>query len=194
MTTLQLCTSLLAAYALTRWDFKGKKLIYGLLSLCWLIPVQAIMIPNYVTIVNMGLKENLLGIVLPTAATAFAILNLFQVFEAFPRALIDAARMDGDSEWGILTRVILPNIKASVASLGILLFINSWNDYMWPMLITSKLENAPIQIGLRTFVSSDTNMWGALMAATTISCIPILLLYLFMQRQIVDSFVKWGIK
>lgn len=194
ITVGQLLTSLLAAYALTRWNFKGKKLIYGLLSLCWLIPVQAIMIPNYVTIVNMGLKENIIGIILPTIASAFAILNLYQVFEAFPKALIDAALIDGDSEWGILTRIILPNIKASVASLGILLFITAWNDYMWPMLVTSKLENAPIQIGLRAFVSSDTNMWGALMAATTVSCIPILILYLFMQRQIVDSFVKWGIK
>ena len=101
--------------------------------------------------------------------------------------------MDGDSEWGILTRVILPNIKASVASLGILLFINSWNDYMWPMLITSKLENARYRLacGLLSaqipicggFDGGHYNFMYSHSAALS-----------FMQRQIVDSFVKWGIK
>ncbi len=85
-------------------------------------------------------------------------------------------------------------MKASIASLGILLFINSWNDYMWPMLIAKKLEEAPIQIGLKMFVSSDVNLWGSMMAATTVSCIPIFLIYMVLQKNIVDSFMKWGIK
>ena len=84
--------------------------------------------------------------------------------------------------------------SSTIASLAILLFINSWNEYMWPVLVVNGMETAPIQIGLQSFMGSDTNLWGSLMAATTISCIPIFVLYLFMQRRIVDSFMKWGIK
>lgn len=120
MTAFQLATSLLAAYALVRWRFRGRGLIFALL--------------------------------------------------------------------------ILPNIKSMIASLGIILFLNGWNEYLWPMLITRKMENSPIQIGLKMFVNSDTNMWGSLMAATTVSCIPILIIYILLQRQIVDSFVRYGVK
>lgn len=194
MTSFQLISSILAGYALVRWKFKGSFLIYSLISLTWLIPFQAIMIPNYVLINQMGLNEQLLGVVLPFAVSVFAILSLYQSFQAFPVALIDAARLDGESDFGILVNVILPNIKSTVASLGILLFISGWNEYLWPMLITKKMENSPIQIGLRSFVNSDVNMWGSLMAATTISCLPILIIYLVLQRQVVDSFVRFGIK
>jgi len=194
MTALQLITSLLAGYALVRWKFKGSFFIYTLLSLSLLIPFQAIMIPNYVLINQMGLNEQLLGVVLPFAVSTFAILSLYQSFKAFPVALIEAARLDGESDFGILLHVILPNIKSTVASLGILLFINGWNEYLWPMLITKQMENAPIQIGLKSFVNSDVNMWGSLMAATTVSCLPILIIYLVLQRQVVDSFVRFGIK
>ncbi len=190
----QMVTGVLAAYALARFNFPGKSIVFGIFSLTWLIPIQSIMIPNYITVIQLGLKENPLAVILPYAASAFAILNLYQTFKSFPTALIEASKMDGDNEIQTLFKIVVPNIKASLASLGILLFINSWNEYMWPMLVMSKIENAPIQIGLRSFISSDVNMWGSLMAATTISCLPILVIYLVLQRQIVDSFVKWGIK
>lgn len=193
-TVLQLITSVFAGYALIRWQFKGKIFIYTLLSLTWLIPIQAIMIPNYILINQMGLNEQLLGVVLPYGVSTFAILSLYQSFKAFPVALIEAARLDGESDFGILLKVIIPNIKSTIASLAILLFINGWNEYLWPMLITKKMENSPIQIGLRSFVSSDSNMWGSLMAGTTVSCLPILIIYLVLQRQVVDSFVRFGIK
>lgn len=194
MTAFQLATSLLAAYALVRWRFRGRGLIFALLSLTWLIPYQSVMIPNYVLINDMGLNESLMGIVLPYAVSTFAILSLYQSFQSFPRVLIEAACIDGLSDFGILTKLILPNIKSMVASLGIILFLNGWNEYLWPMLVTRTMENSPIQIGLKMFVNSDTNMWGSLMAATTVSCIPILIIYILLQRQIVDSFVRYGVK
>lgn len=194
MTALQLATALMAAYALVRWRFRGKTLIFSLLSLTWLIPFQAIMIPNYVLVNHMGLNDSLLGIVLPFSVSTFAILSLYQSFRSFPGVLIEAACIDGLSDWGILTRLILPNVRSTVASLGIIQFINAWNEYLWPMLVTKKMEHAPIQIGLKLFVNSDSNMWGSLMAATTVSCLPILIIYLLLRRQIVDSFVRFGIK
>lgn len=192
--TLQLVSAVLVAYALMRWEFKGKGLIYALLTLTWLIPFQAVMIPNYVQINQWGLNGSLAAIILPNMVSAFACISMYQSFQSFPKALIEAALIDGSGELTILTRVVLPTMKAGIASLGIMLFINSWNDYMWPMLVVKNLENAPIQIGLKSFVSSDVNLWGSLMAATTVSCIPILVLYLILQRNIVDSFMKWGIK
>lgn len=194
VTVCQLVTSVLLAYSLMRWDFKGKGVVYGVLSLTWLIPFQAIMVPNYVQVNSWGLKGNLMAIILPFMASAFASISMYQSFNAFPRALLDAARLENKSELGILIDIVLPNMASTIASLAILLFINSWNEYMWPVLVVNGMETAPIQIGLNSFMGSDTNLWGSLMAATTISCIPIFVLYLFMQRRIVDSFMKWGIK
>lgn len=194
ITAGQIITSVLTAYALIRWNFHGKGLIYGLLTLTWLVPFQSIMVPNYVQVNSWGLKGSLLAIILPYFASAFACISMYQSFNSFPRALLDAARMESRSELRTLSNIVLPNMKSTIASLGILLFINSWNEYMWPMLVINGLESAPIQIGLKSFMGSDTNMWGTLMAATTISCVPILIIYLFMQKRIVNSFMKWGIK
>jgi ABC-type glycerol-3-phosphate transport system permease component len=102
--------------------------------------------------------------------------------------------MDNLSELNILFRIVLPNIKAAIVSLGILLFINGWNEYIWAMLVSASLENAPVQIGLQQFMSSEGNEWGPLMAAATLSGIPIMALYLLLRKQIINSFVKWGIK
>jgi len=193
-TAAQLLTSILAAYAFSRWTFRGSGLIYGLIALTWLVPFQVIMIPNYVAISEFGWRDHLLGLIVPNMVSAFAVLQLYNAFRSYPYTLIEAARLDGASDWGILWRTMLPNLKAPIASVGILLFITSWNDYFWPLLVTTRLENSTIQKGLQLFISSEGNMWGALMAATTIASLPVLLLYLLLQRQIIDSFLKGGLK
>lgn len=193
-TGLQLITSVLAAYAFTRWDFAGKTLLFTLFALTWLVPFQVTMIPNYVSITAFGWRNTLIGLIVPNLASAFAILTLFQTFKSFPRSLIEAARVDGSSNWGILWRIIVPNLRASIAALGILLFISSWNEYFWPLIVTNKLENTTIQIGLQLFMSTDGNLWGPMMAAATLSSLPVIVIYLILQRQIIDSFVKWGLK
>lgn len=193
-TVLQLLTAVLAAYALIRWEFKGKGFIFTLFSLTWLIPFQAIMIPNYITIASLSLRNTILGVVLPFAASSFAILSIHSAFKSFPRALIEAALMDNLSESSILLRIVLPNIKATTVSIAILMFINGWNEYIWAFLVNSSLENAPIQIGLQQFMSGEGNSWGPLMAAATLSSLPIMALYLALQKQIINSFVRWGIK
>ncbi|RJX37082.1 carbohydrate ABC transporter permease [Paenibacillus pinisoli] len=193
-TVMQLLTSILAAYAFTRWEFRGSNLIYGLIALTWLVPFQVIMIPNYVAISGFGWRDQLAGLIIPNIASAFAVLQLYNAFKSYPKPLIEAARLDGASDWGVLWRTIMPNLKAPIASIGILLFITSWNDYFWPLLVTTKLDNSTVQKGLQMFISSDGNMWGALMAATTIASLPVLIIYLLLQRQIIDSFVKGGLK
>ncbi|MBN8595556.1 MAG: carbohydrate ABC transporter permease [Anaerolineae bacterium] len=193
-TLLQLMTSVLAAYGFSRWNFRGKSILYALFALTWLVPFQATMIPNYVTLTQLGWRNSLAGLIIPHASSAFAILLLFQSFKSFPLELIDAARIDGATNWGVLWKVIFPNLRASIASLGVLLFISAWNDYFWPLLVTSHLENSTIQIGLQMFLSTDGNLWGPLMAAATTASLPILVVYVLLQRQIIDSFVKSGLR
>jgi sn-glycerol 3-phosphate transport system permease protein len=193
-TVLQLLTSVLAAYAFARWNFRGKNILYALFALTWLVPFQATMIPNYVTLTQLGWRNSLAGLIIPHASSAFAILLLFQAFKSFPLELIDAARIDGATNWGVLWKVVFPNLRAAVASLGVLLFISAWNDYFWPLLVTSRLENSTIQIGLQMFLSNDGNLWGPLMAAASTASLPILIVYVLLQRQIIDSFVKSGLR
>jgi sn-glycerol 3-phosphate transport system permease protein len=190
----QLLTAVLAAYAFARWKFPGSKIVYLMFALTWLIPFQVTMIPNYVTITDWGWRNSLQGLIVPNLVSAFAIITLTQSFNAFPKALTEAAKLDGASSWTILWRLFVPNMKAPIASLGILLFISGWNEYFWPLLLTNKLENSVIQIGLQMFMSSDGNEWGPLMAAAVLSSLPILIVYLVLQRQIIESFVKVGLK
>jgi ABC-type glycerol-3-phosphate transport system permease component len=119
---------------------------------------------------------------------------LYQAIRSFPEELIDAARMDGGGHMTVLWRVMVPNMRPALASLGILLFISSWNEYFWPLLVTRSVENAVVQIGLQMFMTQEGDQWGPLMAAASLVSLPVLALYLVLQRQIIESFVKSGIR
>lgn len=193
-TVFQLLTGLLAAYAFARWSFWGDKLIFVALALTWLVPFQVTMIPNYVLLSDLKWLNSLQGLVVPHIASAFAILLLYQSIKAFPQDLIDSALIDGATSWGILWRIIVPNLRAAIAALGILLFISSWNEYFWPLLVMRRMDNSVVQIGLQMFRSQEGDLWGPLMAAATMASLPILALYVVLQRQIIDSFVKSGLR
>jgi sn-glycerol 3-phosphate transport system permease protein len=193
-TVLQLFTALLAAYAFARWDFWGSHALFALFAFTWLVPQQVTMIPNYVLVTRLGWLNNLAGLVVPSMVSTFAVFLLFQQIKGFPRDLIDAARVDGGSSWMILWRVIVPNLRSALAALGILLFISAWNDYFWPLLVTNRLEFAVLQIGLQTFFTQEGDLWGPMMAAATLTALPIFVLYLVLQRQVIDSFVKSGLR
>ncbi|WP_206438482.1 carbohydrate ABC transporter permease [Paenibacillus whitsoniae] len=193
-TATQLLTSVLAAFAFTRWQFRGQGIVFALISLTWLVPFQVIMIPNYVVISGWGLRNNLLGLIIPNLVSAFAVLQMYHTFRTFPKTLIEAARLDGASDWSVLWRTIFPNLRATIASTGVLLFISAWNDYFWPLLVTNKPQFSTLQIGLQSFMSTEANQWGPMMAATTMASLPILVIYLALQRHIIDSFLKGGLR
>ena len=194
VTIAQLATALLAAYALARWRTPWTRTLLGTLSMTWLIPAQVVMVPAYLLVTGLGLLDTLPALVLPQVASAFAILMLFQTVRAFPVELIEAAIVDGAGHLRILVLVIVPNIRPALASLAILVFITSWNEYFWPLLVTRSPESAVIQIGLQMFLTDEGNQWGPLMAAASIATLPILALYAILQRQIVQSFVQSGLK
>ena len=116
------------------------------------------------------------------------------LFEVEPAELMEAARMDGAGSWRVLWEVVTPNLRGTIASLAILIFISTWNEYFWPLLLTRTPEHSVIQIGIQMFMTSEGTQWGALMAASTLASLPIFILYIVLQQQVVSSFMKSGIR
>lgn len=193
-TVFQLFTGILAAFAFARWKFRGDKLVYTAVALTWLVPFQVVMIPNYLLIAQMGLLDSIIALILPNLAAALAILLLAQAMRGFPKEVMEAARMDGARNWRILWEVLVPNLRGTIASLAILIFISTWNEYFWPLLLSRTAENSVIQIGIQMFMTAEGNQWGPLMAASTLASLPVLLIYIVLQRQVVQSFMKSGIR
>jgi sn-glycerol 3-phosphate transport system permease protein len=190
----QLLIAILAAYGFAMWRFPGRSVLFLFFIGSWLVPFQVTMIPNYVLISELGLLGTIAGVVVPNLCSAFAVMLMRQHMQTFPRELVDAAHMDGRNHWGILWRVVLPNMRPALAALGIMLFIEAWNNYLWPSLIFQHQSNALIQVGIRSFLGAEGDDWGAIMAASGLACLPIFLIYVFLQRYIVDAFVRSGLR
>ncbi|MBL7491420.1 carbohydrate ABC transporter permease [Frankia sp. AgB1.9] len=189
----QLLVCLLAAYAFAAWDFRGKNVLFLLFVVTWLVPFQVTMISNYLVLNKLGLLNSLAGVVVPTLCSALAVLMLRQHMQAFPRELLDAAKIDGRRSWSTLWTVVVPNLRPVLASLAILLFITAWNEYFWPALVLQR-ANSVIQLGIRGYLTQEGNDWGAIMAASGLACLPIFALYVVLQRQVIDAFVRSGLR
>ncbi|MCV9999654.1 carbohydrate ABC transporter permease [Pararhizobium sp. YC-54] len=194
VTAFQLLTGLLAAYAFVRYRFAFDKLIYALMAVTWLTPLQVVMIPNYLLVARLGMLDSLTALILPHFASALAVMLFTQSMRTFPKEVLEAARMDGAGGWRILWEVIVPNLQGMIASLTILIFISTWNEYFWPLLLSRTPANSVIQIGIQMFMTAEGTEWGPLMAASTMASLPILIFYVLLQRQVVQSFMKSGIR
>jgi sn-glycerol 3-phosphate transport system permease protein len=194
VTALQLVSALMAGYAFARWRGRASQVLFGLLAVTWLIPPQVIMVPNYVLISHLGLLDTLAALIVPNLASAFSIIMLYQAFRSFPQDVIDAAVIDGAGHWTLLWRIIAPSMRAQLTALGILVFLTTWNEYFWPLLVTRSMDQAVIQIGLQMFFTAEGNQWGPLMAAASLATLPVLAVYAIFQRQIADSFVRSGLR
>jgi ABC-type glycerol-3-phosphate transport system permease component len=189
----QLLICLLAGYAFAAWEFPGRRLLFLAFVVTWLVPFQVTMVPNYLVLSNIGLLNTLAGVVVPNLCSALAVLLLRQHMQAFPKELLEAARLDGRGSWSTLWTVVVPNLRPVLASLSILLFITAWNDYFWPALVLPR-TNSVVQLGIRSFLSQEGDQWGAVMAASGLACLPVLALYIALQRQVIDSFVRSGLR
>ncbi|WP_454050272.1 carbohydrate ABC transporter permease [Cellulomonas sp. Marseille-Q8402] len=189
----QLVVAILAAYGFARWSFPGRKVLFLLFVGSWLVPFQVTMIPNYLLVSQLGLLDTVAGVVVPNLCSAFAVMLMRQHMQAFPSDLLDASQMDGRSSWGTLWRVVVPNMRPALAALAIMLFISAWNEYLWPSLVLRSSDQL-VQVGIRSFLGAEGNNWGAVMAASGLACVPILLIYLFLQRYVVDAFVRSGLR
>jgi multiple sugar transport system permease protein len=189
-----LFTSSLVGYMFAKFEFPGKKILFGWFLTMMMIPAQITMIPSYLILSRLHLINSLWGLVIFSAVDAFGIFMLRQFCETLPGELLDAARIDGASEWQIYLRIVLPQLGAPLATLGILGFMQSWNAYLWPMIVLQKIEVRTLPIILTWFNSTHTGQGALVMAATVMIIIPILIVFLFFQRWIVQGFTMTGFK
>jgi multiple sugar transport system permease protein len=184
----------LAAYAYGRLDFPGREQLYALLLSTMFLPGILFLVPNFVTITHLGLLNKYLGVLLPGFSGVFGIFFMRQFYESIPKDLEEAALIDGASPFQVFTRVVLPLSKPALATLGIILFLGSWNDFLWPLLVLKSRDMQTLQPGLRTLQGAYTMEYGPMLAGAMLVAIPVLVLYVFLQRFIVRSVAVTGIK
>jgi multiple sugar transport system permease protein len=189
-----LFTSSLIGYMFAKFEFPGKKVLFGWFLTMMMIPTQITMIPSYLILAKLHLINSLWGLVIFSAVDAFGIFMLRQFCETLPNELLDAARIDGASEWQIYLRIVLPQLGAPLATLGILGFMQTWNAYLWPMIVLQKIEVRTLPIILTWFNSTHAGQGALVMAATVLIIMPILFVFLFFQRWIVQGFTMTGFK
>ena len=189
---LLLCS--LAAYPLARLNFQGREFIFALVLATIMIPFQIVMIPLYILAVNLGLRNTYLGIVLPNLTSAFGIFLLRQALKAVPLELEEAARIDGCSELGIWWNIMLPAIRPALFTLAIFVFIGSWSDFLWPLIVLDDPDYYTLPLAVANLADSFSLDWRLVAAGSVISIAPILLLFLFLQKYIVPTDVGSGVK
>ncbi|MBF6612423.1 MAG: carbohydrate ABC transporter permease [Chloroflexi bacterium] len=184
----------LAAYAYARMEFPGRKLLFGLMLLTLFLPGMMFLVPNFLTIASLHLLNNWAGVVLPGLAGVFGVFFLRQFFEGIPRELEEAASIDGANRFQIFYMVVLPLAKPALATLGILTFLGSWNDFLWPLLVLRDPKLQTLPPGLRTLQGAYSSEYGLMLAGAVIVAVPVLLIYIALQRYIVQSVAATGLK
>ena len=193
--TVQVVLATLAAYALVRFRLKGQGVIFALILLQLMISPDVLILNNYKTIGALGLRDTLAGIAMPYFASAFAIFLLRQTFKGVPRVLEEAAIIEGASRMRILWRIYVP-LALPVYTAFILVSVSfHWNDFLWPLVITDSVTVRPLNVGLQLFSAPEQGVqWALISAATLMTSCPLLLMFLVLQRQFVQSFMRSGIR
>ncbi|MYL30018.1 ABC transporter permease subunit [Halobacillus halophilus] len=184
----------MAGYALARFRFPLAGFWLGVIIATLIIPPESIFLPLYVLVYDLGWVNTYTGLIVPFIANAFAIFLFRQFFLDFPKELEEAAKIDGCSQIGIFFRIIVPLSKPVFATVAIVLFINHWNDFLWPLVVASDESMRTIQIGLQYFMNEPPIKWGQVMAALTIATVPMLLIFTFLQRYYVQGLTHTGSK
>jgi multiple sugar transport system permease protein len=184
----------LAAYAFARLKFFGRDVLFVVLLATLMVPFQVLLIPTFLIVKQLGLVDSVGGLIMPNLCSAFGIFMLRQFFRTLPIELEEAARIDGTSRLGILFKIVLPLSLPALATLGIIQFMWSWNDFLWPLIIINTGSHAPLQLGLSTLQGAHQTQWNLLMAGTVMSQIPMLAVFLLAQRWFIRSIAFTGIK
>jgi multiple sugar transport system permease protein len=191
---ITLFTSSFAGYIFAKYHFKGKNLAFGVILIQIMIPFQVVMIPNYLLVVKLGLIDSLWALIIPAFVDAYGIFMMKQFIESMPNELMDAARIDGASEFGIYSRIILPQMGPPLASLGIFTFMATWNDYLWPLIVLTSPEKRTIPLLVVWFQTQHVSNQGLVLAASILTLLPIFFVYIFLQRWIVDQATQSAFK
>lgn len=193
-TALTVLINLMAGYALAKYIFKGRDVIFTIMIATLMIPLQVIMIPIFLQLKNLGMLNSLWGIIIPPAATPTGVFLARQYLVTLPNSLIEAARIDGAREHTIFFRLIVPMSKPIVATIAIFSFMWRWNDYLWPLIVITDNRKQTIQQALANFVGQLQINWSDLLAMTTIAIIPVIIVFLAFQRFFFSGIAAGSVK
>lgn len=195
VTIFKTITGLLAAYTFVYFRFKGKGFLYFIMLSTLFIPFTVTMIPNYLLISKIGLRDRIWGVALPQLADVLGIFLLRQAMRGIPLALIEAARMENIRHMKIMRDIVIPLVRPSIISTGIIFFINSWNEYVWPVLILKSKENYTLSLALQMYISAEGGTeFTIAMAVSVLTMMIPLVLYIIFQRYIINTFAASGLK
>jgi multiple sugar transport system permease protein len=194
VTVLQLLTSSFAAYAFSKLDFKFKNTLFLGYIATIAMPWQVYMVPQFIMMREFGLNNTHLAMIFLQAFSAFGVFLMRQFYQSIPDELCEAARIDGMNEYQIWWKIMLPLSKPALSTLTIFTFVNTWNDFLGPMIYLTKTELKTIQIGLRMFISQYSAEYGLIMAASVVVLIPVLIVFLALQRFFVEGIASAGLK
>jgi len=189
---LALCS--LAAYAFARLEFRGRELIFALFLSVLMVPSQLLILPQYEIIVSLGLLNTVVALILPGLFSAFGTFLLRQFFLGLPREMEEAALLDGASRWRIYWNIMLPLVKPALAALAVITLMNSWNDLLWPLVVNTDPTVMPISAGLTTLQGQFSTDYPVLMAGSLLASLPMLLVFILLQRQFVQGIALSGSK
>ena len=193
-TLITLFTNSMAAFALSKYRFRGRDLVMVLIIGTLMVPLSVVLVPLYSVVSAVGLFDSLWGVILPTVATPTGVFLLRQYMLTIPDELLDAARMDHASEWQIYWRIILPLSAPALAVLAIFSVVWRWNDFLWPLVVLSRKELYTLQVGLNTYAGQLNVQWHFILAMTVVTMIPVVLVFVFLQRYITSGIAGSGLK
>jgi multiple sugar transport system permease protein len=193
-TGLQLITSSMAAYVFSRMPFPGRGAVFAGYLATIMVPMQVLMVPLFVQMRDLHLVDNYLGVVLPGMASAFGVFLLRQAMNSVPRELDEAARIDGAGHLRIFGRIVLPLVGPSLATLTVFSFMSSWNAFLWPLVILRSPQLKTLPLALASMQGQYTTQWDVMMAGSVISILPMLAIYLFAQKYVIQGVASTGIK
>ena len=191
----QCITVIPAAYAFARYEFKGSKILFGITLATMMIPSQLIFLPVYLMFSSWGMINTYWSLILPSASSAFAIFMLRQTFKQVSEELLEAARLDKAGEFKIIWKIMLPLARPTVVTLAMLTFISVWNDYFWPLVMTTKETVRTLPVGIASLQMTESGInYNIMMAGNVILVIPVLIVFFFAQKQIIKAFTYTGVK
>ena len=194
ITSCELITTTLAAFAFARLEFKGKNVLFMLLVATMMVPGEILIIPNFVTLARLGWIDTYKAMVAPWATSVFSIFLLRQQFASIPESYYKAARMDGCSDLRYLFAVMVPMSRPTIVSIALLKIINSWNSYFWPLISTNSRDMRTLPVGLAYFTTEAGTDYNTLMAFSLMIVAPTIIVYLFTQKYIIQGVSKTGLK
>lgn len=194
VTFLQLLTSSFAAYSFAKLEFKHKNTLFLAYIATIAMPWQVYMVPQFIMMRAMGLNDKLLAMICLQAFSAFGVFMMKQFYEGIPSELCEAARIDGMSEYKIYAKIMLPLSKPALSTLTIFTFVNTWNDYLGPLIYLKTESKKTIQLGLKMFIGQYSSEYGLIMAGSVLSLIPVIIVFLCLQKYFVEGVASTGLK